>query len=176
MTTLKGLYIEELQDLWSANDQIAEVLAEMADKASDHTLADRLSRAKSAVDQHTKSLKNLLEDISGYVGKERCKGMERLVKEARKHATESDLEGAALDVAMISQFHRMCHYGIAGFGTLKAFAKAWQNTQAAERLDTAPDHIYDSQALMTELADRSRNLAALGCRLAVLKSHPLPFI
>ena len=41
MTTLKGLCIEELQDLWSANDQLAEVLAEMVDKAPDHTPADR---------------------------------------------------------------------------------------------------------------------------------------
>lgn len=161
MTTLKDLYIEELQDLWSANDQMSEVVAAMADKASDKKLADRLSSSKDGIDQHTRLLKSLVKDTDAKVKKEHCKGMEGLVKEARKHAVDSDMEGAALDVAIIAQYQRLCHYGIAGFGTTKAFAEALGLGEAAQKLDGALDKIYGSDAFMTELAERSRNVAAL---------------
>ena len=160
MTTLKDLYTGELQDLWSANDQMAEVVAAMADKASDKKLGDRLSSAKDGIDQHTQLLKSLLEDTDAEMKKEHCKGMEGLVKEARKHAVDSDMQGAALDVAIIAQYQRLCHYGIAGFGTTKAFAEALGMDEAAQKLDTALDNIYGSDEFMTELAERSLNLEA----------------
>lgn len=160
MTTLKDLYIEELQDLWSANEQMSEVVSAMADKAVDKKLADRLSTAKDGIDQHIRLLKSLIEDSGAEVTKEHCKGMEGLVKEARKHALEADLEGAVLDVAIIAQYQRMCHYGIAGFGTAKAFAEALGRDDAARKLDEALDRIYGSDEFMTELAERSRNLEA----------------
>ena len=160
MTTLKDLYIEELQDLWSANDQMSEVVSAMADKASDSKLADRLSSSKDGIDQHTRLLKSLLVDADAEMKKEHCKGMEGLVKEARKYAVDSDISGAALDVAIIAQYQRLCHYGIAGFGTTKAFAEALGKDDAARKLDQALDHIYESDDFMTELAERSRNVDA----------------
>ena len=162
MTKLKDLYTEELQDLWSANDQMSDVVSAMADKASDKKLADRLSSAKDGIDQHTRLLKSLLEDSDAEVKKEHCKGMEGLVKEARKHALDSDMSGAALDVAIIAQYQRLCHYGIAGFGTAKAFAEALGLDDAAQKLDGALDKIYGSDEFMTELAERSKNLEAMG--------------
>ena len=164
MTTLKDLYIEELQDLWSANDQMSVIvaeMAEMADKASDSRLADRLSSAKDGVDQHIRLLKSLLEDIEAEVEKDHCKGMEGLVKEARKHALDSDMQGTALDVAIIAQYQRLAHYGIAGFGTTKAFAETLGEDEAASKLDEALDRIYQSDAFMSELAERSRNVDAM---------------
>ena len=160
MTTLKDLYIEELQDLWSANDQMSDVVSAMADKASDSKLADRLSSAKNGIDQHTRLLKSLLENTDAEVKKEHCKGMEGLVKEARKHALDSDMSGAALDVAIIAQYQRLCHYGIAGFGTTKAFAEGLGLDDAVQKLDGALDRIYGSDEFMTELAERSRNVDA----------------
>lgn len=160
MTTLKDLYIEELQDLWSANDQMSGVVSSMADKASDSKLADRLNTAKDGIGQHIDLLKSLLEDAGGEVQKEHCKGMEGLVSEARKHALDSDMSGAALDVAIIAQYQRLCHYGIAGFGTTKAFAEALGLDDSVQKLDGALDKIYGSDEFMTELAERSRNLDA----------------
>ncbi|MFW8637565.1 ferritin-like domain-containing protein [Cribrihabitans pelagius] len=162
MTTLKDLYIEELQDLWSANEQMSKVVSAMADKASDKKLADRLSSAKDGIDRHTRLLKSLLEESDAKVEKEHCKGMEGLVEEARKHALDSDISGATLDVAIIAQYQRLCHYGIAGFGTTKAFAEALNEDEAVRKLDQALDNIYESDDFMSELAERSRNLDAAG--------------
>src|SRR5690606_11071151 len=109
-------------DLWSANEQMHEVVGKMVRKASDTKLTERLEKAGDGIQQHTNMLKDLLEDTGGETKKDHCKGMEGLVKEAHKHALDADLSGAVLDVAIIAQYQRMCHYGIAGFGTAKAFA------------------------------------------------------
>lgn len=161
MTTLKDLYQEELQDLWSANDQMHEVVGKMAQKASDTKLADRLDKARDGIQQHTEMLKDLLEDSGGQAKKDHCKGMEGLVKEAHKHALDAGHSGAVLDVAIIAQYQRMCHYGIAGFGTAKAFADALGEDDAADKLDRALDEIYGSDEFMSDLAERARNLDAV---------------
>ncbi|WP_299655683.1 DUF892 family protein [uncultured Jannaschia sp.] len=161
MSTLKDLYEEELQDLWSANDQMAKAVSKMSSKASDKSLAERLEKAKDGIDKHTEMLKSLLDAAGLKVQKEHCKGMEGLVEEARKHALDSDLEGAVLDVAIIAQYQRMCHYGMAGFGTAKAFAEALGEDDATQKLDRALDKIYGSDEFMSDLAERSRNLEAV---------------
>ncbi len=160
MTTLKDLYIEELQDLWSANEQMHEVVGEMAQKAEDSKLSDRLKTARDGIRQHTEMLKSVLQESGGEAKKDHCKGMEGLVKEAHKHALDKGLSGAALDVAIIAQYQRMCHYGIAGFGTAKAFADALGESGAARQLDEALDKIYGSDEFMSDLAERARNLDA----------------
>lgn len=160
MTTLKDLYIEELQDLWSANDQMEKVVSKMAEKTEDRSLAERLRQSQDGIRQHADALKGLIEEAGGAMKKEHCKGMEGLVAEAKKHALEADLKGPVLDAAILAQYQRLCHYGIAGFGTAKAYAEALGQEQAANRLDHALDRIYDADDYATELAERSKNAKA----------------
>ena len=157
---LSDCYIEELADLWSANDQMAKVVRDLADAAQDEKLADRLGASADGIEKHTKSLKQLLDDC-GESEKEHCKGMEGLVKEARKHALEADIEDTDVrDVLIVAQYQRMCHYGIAGFGTAKAFAEALGKKDHASKLDTITSEIYDADENITDLAERSINLEA----------------
>ena len=157
---LKDCYTEELADLWSANDQMEKVVRDLAGKAGDEALARRLSNAADGIAKHADSLKSLLHDC-GVEEKEHCKGMEGLVKEARKHALDADIDDSDVrDVLIVAQYQRMCHYGIAGFGTAKAFAKALGKDEHVEKLDTITEDIYDADENMTDLAERSLNLAA----------------
>lgn len=157
---LADCYKEELADLWSANDQMEKVVRELAAQASDQKLAKRLETSAEKIGRHTETLKQLLDD-GGAKEKEHCKGMEGLVKEARKHAIEADIDdGDVRDVIIIAQYQRMCHYGIAGFGTAAAFAEALGHTEHEETLDEITGSIYDADELMSDLAERSVNLAA----------------
>ena len=157
---LKELYLEELQDLWSANDQMARVVTDMAGKVGDEALQKKLKASVTGIQKHTDVLKDLIEDAGGELKKEHCKGMEGLAKEARKHAVEADAPKDVLDVAAIAQFQRMSHYGIAGFGTAAAFAKALGLDEAASRLSAATGDIYGCDEYMSDLAERSENLEA----------------
>ena len=159
--SLEDIYEHELQDLWSANDQMKKVVEQLAKKATDSDLKNRLEKSVQGIQKHTDTIKSLLEDFGGEVSKEHCKGMEGLCKEALKHAVEEDIDdGAVRDVIIIAQYQRMCHYGIAGFGTAKAYAEALGEEEAAETLEQITADIYDTDENMSQLAEMCVNLRA----------------
>lgn len=157
---LEDLYISELKDNWSANDQMKKCVSELAGKAGCKKLKGRLEKAAEGIGKHTKTVQSLLDDL-GVSEKEHCKGMEGLVQEARKHAIEADISDPDVrDVAIIAQYQRMCHYGICGFGTAKAFAKALGKEDHCSKLDSITADIYQADENMTDLAEKSVNLNA----------------
>lgn len=158
---LTDLYTGELQDLWSANDQMAKVLKKMSSKVSDEKLKDMLTKSQAGIAEHTEVLKTLLEKSDEKVKKEHCKGMEGLVAEAIKHTTEEAPEkGPVLDAVIIAQYQRMTHYGIAGFGTAASYAGTLGLKDAVKALDKATKEIYGGDEYMTKLAETTVNMDA----------------
>ncbi len=161
ISNLSDLYIDELKDLWSANDQMARALKTIAPLATNDKLTQMLEEAQAGIADHTDLLKALIANQGEEVSKEHCKGMEGLVKEALKHVVEDPPEdGPVLDAAIIAQYQRMTHYGITGFGTVAAFAKALQLDDDSRQLKDAVDDMYDADELMSELAEAAVNREA----------------
>ncbi len=158
---LNDLYIDELKDLWSANDQMARTLKKIAPKASNAKLKEMLAKSQDGIARHTDVLKELLVAHGEKAQKEHCKGMEGLVAEAVKHTTEeAPPKGPVLDAQIIAQYQRMTHYGIAGFGTAAAFAKTLGLKDDVRKLKAATKEIYGGDEFMTLLAETTVNIAA----------------
>lgn len=158
---LKDLYIDELKDLWSANDQMQRTLKKITPKASDAKLKDMLAKSQDGIARHTAVLKELIVEHGEKAQKEHCKGMEGLVAEAIKHTTEeAPKKGPVLDAQIIAQYQRMTHYGIAGFGTAAAYAKALGLKQDEQKLKVATKEIYGGDEYMSQLAEMTVNIAA----------------
>jgi len=161
ITTLKELYIDELKDLWSANDQMAKVLPKIQQQAQNQKLIAMLEGSQKGLARHTELLKSLIQKHDNEVKKEHCKGMEGLVEEAIKHTIKDAPEdGPVLDAAIIAQYQRMTHYGITGFGTVMAFAQALKLQDDAKKLEAAVKDMYMNDELMTELAESAVNVGA----------------
>ena len=161
ISTLQELYVEELKDLWSANDQMARALEKIAPHATNSKLVSMLKSSQKGIKEHTELVKSLIENQDEEVSKEHCKGMEGLVKEAIKHTIDDAPEsGPVLDAAIIAQYQRMTHYGITGFGTVTAFAKALQLTDDQEELEATVKDMYIVDELMSELAESAVNTHA----------------
>ncbi len=85
-----------------------------------------------------------------------------MAAEALKHTIEEGPpKGPALDAVIIAQYQRMTHYGIAGFGTVAAYAKALKLTDANKRLKAATKDTYSSDEFMTTLAEAVVNIKAV---------------
>jgi ferritin-like metal-binding protein YciE len=158
--SLKDVYIDEMRDLWSANDQMQRVMKTLGQKATDKKLKDLLEKSVSGIGKHTETLKAVLEGQGGKVQKEHCKGMEGLVEEAKKHALEEDMDGQLRDLVIISQYQRMSHYGLAGFGTAAAYAEALGLKDDATKLKSIVKDIYKADDYTSELAQRAEKAAA----------------
>ncbi len=162
ISNLADLYIDELKDLWSANDQMARALKKIAPKATNPKLKQMLETSQKGIAGHTDLLKALIANQDEKVSKEHCKGMEGLVAEAIKHTIEDAPDkGPVLDAAIIAQYQRMTHYGITGFGTVAAFAKALKLSEDRKQLESAVKDMHVSDDLMSELAEAAVNAEAV---------------
>jgi ferritin-like metal-binding protein YciE len=159
--SLADVYETELSDLWSANDQMARVVKVMSSKAHDPKLKQTLEKSVAGITQHADTLKQLLKGTSSKLKQEHCRGMEGLVKEATKHITEEAPEGDdLLDIEIISQYQRMSHYGLAGFGTAAAYAKALRKQEHVVKLEQIVKDIYHGDDYASKLAERVEAAAA----------------
>jgi len=160
--TLQELYVDELKDLWSANDQMAKALTKIVGQATNDKLKNILQSSQDGFAKHTDVLKALIEGQNENLKKEHCKGMEGLVAEALKHTVEeAPKSGPVLDAAIIAQYQRMTHYGITGFGTVAAFAKALKLDDDATKLEAAVADMHRGDDLMSELAESAVNIEAV---------------
>lgn len=160
--TLQELYVDELKDLWSSNDQMARALEKIAPVATDADLKGMLLKSQNGIAAHTEVLKALIEAQNETVKKEHCKGMEGLVAEALKHTIqEAPKTGPVLDAAIIAQYQRMTHYGITGFGTVAAFAKALKLDDDARKLEAAVKDMHRGDDMMSQLAEFAVNVEAV---------------
>lgn len=160
-SSLHELYIDELKDLWSANDQMLRIVRKIADRPRSEKLRSLLAKSETGIAEHTDVLKQLLASNDAEVAKEHCRGMAGLVDEAKKHLLDEAPEpGPLLDALIIAQYQRMTHYGLAGFGTAAAYADALGRSDDAQKLHRATKEIYRGDEYASTLAETSINLKA----------------
>jgi ferritin-like metal-binding protein YciE len=158
--SLDDLYIEELRDLWSANDQMQAIVAHFSREAVDAKLKDTLQKAAKGIADHTAKLKSLL-DTAGGGGSDHCRGMEGLVREAKAHVVDGASGDERLnDLVIVAQYQRMSHYGLAGFGTAAAYAKALDRNSDEQVLKSIVSDIYRGDEIASRLAERLEARAA----------------
>lgn len=154
LDTLKDLYIDQLQDLYSADRQARAVVKEMCETATDPQLRDALNRGINGIEDGMQALKSLIEGHKADPTGEFCKGMEGLATEARKHAVKMEFGADEVrDASIITQYQRMAHYAIAGYGTALAFARRLELKGDVDTLQACLDATYHGDGEMSAIAE-----------------------
>jgi ferritin-like metal-binding protein YciE len=160
ISSLKDVYVEEMRDLWSANDQMQKFMKNLSAKASDQKLKDMLDQSATGIEKHTETLKSILEATGGSASPDHCRGMQGLITEAKKHAIDEDLDPQMRDLVIIAQYQRMSHYGLAGFGTAASYAVALGEKDGATKLRAITKDIYKADEYTSQIASRAERSAA----------------
>lgn len=161
LDSLKDVYIDQLQDLYSACCQSLVATEKLAEAATDAELVAALERGVSGIREGKETLKSIIRAHDADPTDEFCKGMEGLVKEARAHALDADFgDDSVRDAMIITQYQRMTHYGIAGYGCVVAFAKRLEQQEDADKLQQSLDNTYDGDREMTRIAEGGVNTEA----------------
>lgn len=161
MDTLKELYIDQLQDIYSADRQSRDVTKKLVDAATNTDLRSALERGVDGIERGMATLEAIIKRHNAEPTGEFCKGMEGLVKEAKDHALNTDFtDDDVRDAMIITQYQRMTHYGLAGYGCLVAFANRLGLGEEAGKLQECLDRTYSGDREMTKLAQGGINHAA----------------
>lgn len=161
INNLKDLYIEELKDLYDANQQANDTVEKLIDAATDTDLKAALERSIDGTKEGNAKIKAILDSHGEGVGNVTCQGMKGLTKEAEKHVLKEKYgDDSVRDAMLISQYQRMAHYAITGYGSVEAFAKRLGALEDAQKLETCKEQTMEGDLEFTKLAQGSINEAA----------------
>ncbi|OLC23748.1 MAG: hypothetical protein AUH36_00035 [Chloroflexi bacterium 13_1_40CM_55_7] len=91
-SSLKDLYVEQLQDLYSAENQLIKALPKMVEAASSDELRTSIEEHLEKTKQHAARLEKIFDRIGEDRKGKKCKGMEGLIKEASEVIEDDEME------------------------------------------------------------------------------------
>ena len=161
MSNLQDLFVENLKDLYSAENQILKALPKAAKKVNSDELRSALEEHVEQTQGHVERIEQIMEKLGEKPGGKKCHGMEGLLSEAKELLGE-DAEPDVLDAGLIVDCQKVEHYEIAGYGSAVTFAKLLGNDEAARLLGQTLDEEKAADQKLTEIAESSINLEAAG--------------
>jgi ferritin-like metal-binding protein YciE len=152
LDTLEKLYISELRDLYSAENQLLKALPKMAKGASSPELKDAFEKHLEQTKGHVARLEGLFEQLDESPKGKTCHGMKGLIEEGSEILKE-DGEPSVLDAGIIVAAQKVEHYEIASYGSVRTFAQLIGNDEAARLLQSTLDEESETNEILNGLAE-----------------------
>jgi ferritin-like metal-binding protein YciE len=159
MDSLRELYVEELKDLWSAENQILKGLPRMIKAASHPQLKRAFTKHEAQTKMQVKRLERIYKDLGESPRGKKCVGMEGLIEEAKDLLSEKP-EPNVLDAGLISAAQHVEHYEMAGYGTARTWARLLGYENQAQLLQQTLDEEQATDLLLTDIATSQINVDA----------------
>lgn len=157
--SLRDLYVEELHDLYDAEQQILGILPTMISSASSPALKRVLEDHLEQTRVQSERLQLIFQQLGDSGGGKRCLGMDGLLEEGRERLQKLP-EGEVRDAALISAAQRVEHYEIAAYGTARTFAERLGAVDQADLLQQTLDEEGEADHRLTGIAESGVNQAA----------------
>src|SRR5205809_1121892 len=159
--SLRELYLEELRDVFDAENQLVKALPKMVKAAQNEELKAAFEQHLEQTQEHVERLNRVFEELGEKPKGTKCEAMKGLLEEAKKMMDETQDE-ETVDAAMIAAAQKVEHYEIATYGTLRTWAELLGFDEQADILQETLDEEKDTDENLTELAVSSVNLEAAG--------------
>ena len=167
-SSLKELYVEELRDIYDAENQLVKALPEMAKASTSEELRSGFEEHLEQTKEHVRRVEQVLNELGEKAKGKKCKGMQGLVAEG-KEIIEEDFEDDVRDAALISAAQRLEHYEIAAYGTVRTYAEILGEQNAVSLLEKTLQEEKETDEKLTELSE-SINVEAAQAELGQERS------
>jgi ferritin-like metal-binding protein YciE len=157
--TMEDLFVEQIQDLYDAEQRLVKALPKMAEAANDSELRSAFEDHLQQTERHVQRLDQVFGELGQEPKKEVCEAMKGLIKEGEKTL---DIEEPNLrDAALIGAANRVEHYEMAGYGTARALATALGLSRSATLLEETLEEEKQADAKLTQIAEQTVNQKAM---------------
>ncbi len=159
LDTLEDLFWIQMDDLYSAEEQLMEALPKMVEKATDPTLGKALEHHLQLTQLQFERLQQVYDDFDREPGNETCKAMKGLIEEG-EHVLEARGSDSVRDAAIIGAAQRVEHYEISAYGTVRALAVGLGHAEAAALLEETLAEEKEADMLLNQIAQSKVNQKA----------------
>ena len=158
--SLQTLYVEQLKDLYSAEQQILKALPKMIEKVAHADLRAAFTEHEKITRVQVDRLEKIFSDLGEKPGGHECKGMKGLIAEGDEQMKEHE-DSDVLDAALIAAAQRVEHYEIAGYGVARTFANMLGLADHAEALQKTLNEEGEADHRLTAVAETVVNIDAM---------------
>lgn len=158
--SLHKLYVEQLKDLYSAEEQILEALPKMISKTTHAELKRGFQMHYQQTEQQVQRLQTIFSDLNETSEGHLCEGMRGVIKEGERTMKEFN-DSDVLDAALIAAAQRVEHYEMAGYGCARTYAHLLGLQEHADLLQRTLDEEGDTDHKLTDMAENVINIDAL---------------
>ena len=163
MTNLRDLYVDQLRDLYSAEQQILVALPKMLSAATDAELREKFQKHQAETRRHADRLMEIFDDLGETPSGHHCRGMEGLLLEGDEVLQRrGSIPPEVLDAALICTSQRVEHYEIAGYVCVRTFAEMLGLDKHAKLLQKTLDEEGHADHVLTDVAEDRVNPEARG--------------
>lgn len=149
--TLQDAFVEEIRDLYDAEKQLVRALPKMAKAANSEELSAAFKEHLEQTKGQVQRLEQVFELLGQRARSKACKAMKGLVEEGQEIMAQ-DAEENLADLALIGAAQKVEHYEMAGYGTVRTFAQAMGNKEAAQLLDQTLKEEEATDKKLTQIA------------------------
>jgi ferritin-like metal-binding protein YciE len=156
---LHEVFLDELADIYNAEQQILKALPKMAKAAQSEELREAFEEHLTETEQQVQRLEEAMATLDDSMKRKKCKGMEGLIAEGEEMMKEWKGE-PAIDAVLIASAQKIEHYEIASYGTICAWAKQMGHNEALELLLETLEEEKAADEKLTQIAESIANLEA----------------
>ncbi len=158
--SMQDLFIEQIQDLYDAEERLVKALPKMAEAATTSELRNCFEEHLQETKHQVRRLERVFDELGIPAGGETCEAMKGLIKEGEEII--DDVKASALrDAGLIAAANRVEHYEMAAYGTARTMAQSLGLAQAAELLQQTLEEEKRADEKLTEIAESTVNIEAM---------------
>jgi ferritin-like metal-binding protein YciE len=159
LSSLRDLLLEELRDLYNAEQQLIEALPKMADAAKTSALKSAFKHHLEETKQHASRLEHVFAGIREKPAGETCEAMKGLIKEGEL-IIKAEGDADVRDAGLIGAAQRVEHYEMAGYGTARTLARRLGENEIASVLQQTLNEEGEADKKLTSIAESQVNVGA----------------
>ncbi len=147
---LRELFVDQLRDVYDAEQRITKALPKMAKAAQSDQLRMAFENHLRQTEEHVNRLERVLQSISESPKRKTCKAIVGLLEEGEDLLGESE---EVRDAALIAAAQKVEHYEMATYGCLRSWANILGEQEASQLLQTTLDEEGETDHKLTDLAE-----------------------
>jgi len=152
LQTLEEALVEELRDLYSAEQQLVEALPKMAKAATNKKLRAGFTEHLKQTEGHVERLEQAFQLLNEKPKAQTCQAMKGLIREGSEIIAE-DAVPDVHDAFLIAAAQKVEHYEIASYGTVISWAEVLGLTEVRNLLEQTLEEEKETNEKLTEISD-----------------------
>lgn len=157
--TLRDLYLDELRDIYDAENEIVKALPKMADAASSPELRGAFSHHLEQTKRHVTRLEQIFQELGEKPKAKKCEGVRGIIDEGEDLMGQKG-DQSVLDAGLIAGAQRVEHYEMAVYGSLRTWASRVGSSRAVPLLNETLNEEKEADHKLTQIAEQSVNAQA----------------